>query len=812
MSSERHRKAAKRQRLRRAKHGKAQSLPRPIRLVVESFERVEQYAEVLDDPAAAAVLAEARVSEAAQSVARLTEHCDAFDVLEFIRLHNALANPDTYRETEHEGSAAVIELTALILAARGSRAGSPVPGGDPTPGPEQVVGGVEAAVRAAIDAGSMLIMFGSALDSDPFRQLSFGAVLREVSLRNVAYVHMVEDTLTAIFDEPNVEHACRAVMGCTVKQIRQVFAALQGLHEDAWNDRFTALKELGRLAESSAPEPDDLPPEVLARGGELWAKVWNNPAGCSTFADDVIAQRANLDIGTVRTVLDLFTTPLTARPPEEAALEFFQGRSPLRVRPILRDPGGSSVVVHGGLLIPAIRERVEEALRADQLAWDIYSKHRGRYLEVAAADLVAAHLPGCASHLGLEYFVPAAATETGPAQYTKLVEGDGLLIVDDVAVVIECKAVALRAPSRTGDPLRLRQDLRRIVTDAAEQSERLRRRILDDGGLRLRDNSWLDLTTVREVHTIAVSLEDLSGIATVTTHLVAAGLLTDDSLPWTVSLHDLRIISEVIDRPAELLLYLRRRTEPDITRRFHAVDELDFFLHFFASKLYAEHDPELTHRELPQLGAPSVRDKRKYRQQALEFITSHTDSLDAWYMYRLGHRRTPAEKPRLNADQALLRVVDELAARREPGWLAMSATLLNGNTATQRRFAQIGERLVAQTRADGRPHSVTMPGGTRRGNSFLLAWGTADPHVAAAAARTHMASYVTAKKHQMQLDRALGLLYDSDTGGLAATVYDNRRPGADEALDLETTGLKGVEAFRTMPPRPAQRRRRKGKR
>src|SRR5262249_9097822 len=120
MSSERRRKARKRQRLRQANHAMAQGLPRPIRLVVESYERVEQYAEVVDDPDAAAARAEARVSEAAQSVARLTEQCDALDVLEFVRLHNALANPETYRETEHEGSAAVIELTALILAARGS--------------------------------------------------------------------------------------------------------------------------------------------------------------------------------------------------------------------------------------------------------------------------------------------------------------------------------------------------------------------------------------------------------------------------------------------------------------------------------------------------------------------------------------------------------------------------------------------------------------------------------------------------------------------------------------------------------------------
>jgi hypothetical protein len=63
----------------------------------------------MDNPAAAAALAEARVSRAAQTVARLTEHCDAFDVLEFVRMHNALARPETDQETEHEGSATVID-------------------------------------------------------------------------------------------------------------------------------------------------------------------------------------------------------------------------------------------------------------------------------------------------------------------------------------------------------------------------------------------------------------------------------------------------------------------------------------------------------------------------------------------------------------------------------------------------------------------------------------------------------------------------------------------------------------------------------
>jgi hypothetical protein len=123
VSTQKRRKAAKHRKLRRANQAVAPDpdLARPIRLVIEGFERVEQYAEVLHDPTAAVALAEARLSVAAQSIARLTAPYDAFGVLEFIRMHNPLADPETYRETEHEGSAAVIELTALIVAAREPR-------------------------------------------------------------------------------------------------------------------------------------------------------------------------------------------------------------------------------------------------------------------------------------------------------------------------------------------------------------------------------------------------------------------------------------------------------------------------------------------------------------------------------------------------------------------------------------------------------------------------------------------------------------------------------------------------------------------
>jgi hypothetical protein len=69
-------------------------------------------------------------------------------------------------------------------------------------------------------------------------------------------------------------------------------------------------------------------------------------------------------------------------------------------------------------------------------------------------------------------------------------------------------------------------------------------------------------------------------------------------------------------------------------------------------------------------------------------------------MHRLGYRRSTAGKPCMNADPGLLQLVDVLTARREPGWLAMSATLLNGDTATQHRWpvsVSVLSRKPAQT-------------------------------------------------------------------------------------------------------------------
>jgi hypothetical protein len=792
-------------------------LPRPLRLVGENATNLARYVRLADgDLLAASVAALDDAIKSARRITELAEPFDAFDVLECVQLNQALVNPETYRETEHEGSAAVIELTALILSCRGHRGGTRPDEDGHRARPDHAIDEVLAIGRSALAAGSMAAMLNALANHGAQGSIPLGAVLREVFVRNLSYDHMVIDTLGAIFDVPWLEEACRSVIGCTVREIRVVFAALESLHERAWGARFNSLGnflELARTeaARAAADREYGVSPEVNTEALALWAQAWADPGDASTWSTDAIAQECGLAHAVVKAVLGLFSVDMSERAVEDPVRGFFEGRSPFRTVPILRDPAGSSVVVHGGLLVPAIRERVEDQLEGAAV-WPRYVKHRADHVEREALRLLQPHFPTCVVHSNLKYFVPnpkAVRPQTVPTDYTKLVEGDGLLVVDDVALIVEAKAGSITELTRTGDNQRLESDLRKLVTKAAEQAERLRERIDADHGLRLRDGSWLDLSQVREIHSIAVSLEDLSGIATVTSELVRAGLLTTPHLPWTVSLHDLRIVTELVARPAEFLLYIRRRTEPEVTSRFHAVDELDFFLEFYAGRLYVEPDPEVVRAERPLFGEPTVAVKRRFNGQGLTFITSRTDQLDAWYFHERGIRQSPADKPRLKANPELCALVDAIAALRGPGWLRIGTTLLDGSGAVQRSFARYARDPVDLSRSDGRPHTMCVAGGSRADDSWVLVWASTDPRGRPSQTVSRLGEYVSAKKHQVQAALGAGLLFDStDVSTPLLTHFDNRVPSNDDQLDalVKMFNLRPVDRrLNVMIPTPGRR-------
>ena len=427
-------------------------------------------------------------------------------------------------------------------------------------------------------------------------------------------------------------------------------------------------------------------------------------------------------------------------------------------------------------------------------------------------------LPDATVLRGFEYYVPAnESEEAGPVEgYTKRVESDHLFILDDVAIIVEDKAVAIAPAARAGNTRRLRNDLTRIIKRAVSQARRLRDRIEADRGLRLHGVEWMDLSSVREIHIVAVSLDDLAATTTGTAELIKAGFIDKDCIAWTVSLHDLDLIVELIDHPSEFLLYLRRRTDPLTTVIYTAPDELDLFLHFQQKGLYVEPDPDELRKQFPYLPAITAAERRRFKRQAPEYITSLTDQLDAWHQQRVavesGNSHGTGEATKLNfaktltvkkpamAPSPLRDLLDELKANRAFGWLSIGATLLSGAKTTQEQMVRIPRALLENPFRDGRGRSVTIPIVDVRGDGWILAWITRPPTKDFEEFVHEMSTYIQAKAHQWGMRRATAFLYDETTHALVYTLYESHLGDLKPEVEAALSKLRPVDALSAPHP------------
>lgn len=780
-----------------------------MRLIAETFEELGTYLATADSFESAAALASQRLHEAAEVIATAMAGYDSLDVAEAMAFLTLFADPETFSEADHEGNLGALELVMLIAGSRTvlEQAGSP---GTPSAEGPPNMPLIRATADAALEAGLFRNQFLIAEDTHPTAELSSRLTTQEANLRSTSYPHMVRDTLHALLDAPEIDVDLDAVAGFNARELLAVVDELGAIRNAGWNARRRTALELAFQGGDVQQEP------TAERLFVAQAALWANPSEVAVLDSASIAAVTDVAVERVNTILDFFTSDVSHLDVDTLTEQFFGGVNPLRLRPILRHPSGRLYLTNDALIVPAVRERVEEAFKtATNRSFDRYVRRRGVVIEAAALELLRSIFPSSEVRGSFKYFVPKDDTERVPGKYSARVEGDGLLLIDDVALVLEVKSGALSNSARTGDVASLRDNLTKLLTAAADQADRTRARITEDRGLRLGDGSWLDLSRVREIHTIVVTLEDLGGLTALTDDLVTAGVLPQVLLPLTISLHDLRVIAELVQRPAEFLLYLRRRTLPELTRQFLAPDELDLYMHMLQQGLYVEPDPDRLAAEVPH-HTVTVAERRRFKAQTPQWLTTRTGPLDAWYFYRLGQRQTTAPQPQLQGDARLQALVDRVTEGAEPGWLAISTALLSCSRATQHAFAGYAASLAAKTRSDGRPHTVTNVFGDRAQTTIILTFATAPAAVGASLERWRVSAgrYITAKKHQLQLIRGAVLLFDTD-GNYLESVFRNTRPQPDSALDADVIalGLRPVDqmnasqASMTAARKAARRRR-----
>lgn len=645
--------------------------------------------------------------------------------------------------------------------------------------------------------------------ADDLDLLAFSARSTSVWIRSTSYPDMVQSTYDALFGQEEVRDALTAHLGFNEGDAVAVLACLHDLQVARMNDRleagFRSLFDAYEASGRGAMSPDA---ETRNQARAANNVGWQPTADLVAIPSAEIADSLGRDVAVVEAVLNRFALNLGGSTARESLEAFIGGDNPLRTNPVVRTRRGTFMLVHDSLVSPAIRENLEQELKALP-EWERYQKWRGTLLEDLGRAAFERLLPGVITYASFDYFVPASAPEAAglPTGYTKKVEGDLLFLLDDAAVIVEAKAVAITPESRAGETRRLRRDLTGIITRASEQASRLQERLENDGGVRLHQEGWLDLSHVREIHTVALSLEDLSGVATATSDLVAAGVLDAEHIPWVVSIHDLQLIARIVERPAEFLLYLRRRRDPEVSLAYTAPDELDLFLYFYEAGLYVSPDPNIMVAELPYLTAPRTADVRRRTQQRPILITSRTDPLDAWHYAQLDPDGPVIAKPELTGSP-MTDFVDELQDRKPFGWLSIGATLLSASTKAQADMVRIPKKLLAAPDARGRERTQTVPLGTRLSDAWLLVWMTKPalqtlPHVADLAR-----DYVRAKKYQLKFNRGAVFIFDQESAALLEVIYDGNLPTPDPDMDRLIVGLFPPDKMSSPPPptrRPATR-------
>ncbi|OIN80209.1 hypothetical protein [Mycobacterium malmoense] len=742
-----------------------------------------------------------RVREEIAVIVEQMAAADAFDLIELMRLHEVPISPVLGLEPGFEGSGAALEMVALILTCRASRQATN-PGRADTPNPHELIPALHDAAMRLLRLTTFYVMVSARFSEEPLAALAAEYQANVVNVRTMQYPRLQDQQNAALLAGDRMRSVVESALGFSYEQFVDVRDAIA----DLYSDRFMASRDETAAIVEEYRTPDAAPPEVGERFGAAMMQMMFLPGERAQFTAADLADRVDLDIDALQSILGTFSIGFSERDPGDAIVAFLRGDNPTRTAGLVTDGQGNYVIAGNPIGTDALRYVVEEALK-DGPKWNAYDKARTAVSEGLAIAGIEKLLQTKAQYRGMKYFAPQEGvdeSQLGPGctaltEVGKETECDGLFIIDDLALCVEVKGRSVADQARRGDVRRLARELSNIVGSAATQARRLEKLIEINGGIWMSDRTWLDLEFVREIRSVAICLDDIGPLAIAMDDLRRAGILDDDKLPWITSLHDLSVIAQVIDRPAEFLLYVRRRSDSGIAKLFRATDELDLFMLFLSDDhLYVEPDPDHVASIHPMAPKPTKAARRRFRRsQHLTRVLTHTDPLDAWMYHEDGSSPFPAEKPTFASNAFVLNLIDDLTIRRPRGWLRVTCDLLAASGESQANLERAIKSVIGATRRDHRRHTAMQAFAGLWGLPVVIA-GSCPIGTPPSKAVEDLAIYAKAKKHQLKSDRAVSISFD-EAGEICGITYLNGPVRDDPEMD------ELVERLQLQAPRQQSR-------
>lgn len=389
------------------------------------------------------------------------------------------------------------------------------------------------------------------------------------------------------------------------------------------------------------------------------------------------------DVSTLpKEVLSLLSVKPGEQPLDQLTGPNYEDLSPLSTdiehyKPFLEIDGKFYTFYHAGF-----EDRIAEIIEAElnktyPKQRSSIEKVRSDYIEKESVELLSGIIKPSYSALNLFY--------PNPDEKGHLTELDGFLEVGDVLILVEVKSGGISAGMSRGAPVSLEKDLKDLIFEGQRQSERAERYIKSADKVKFYDHTGkrvlhtVEYKKFRKIFRIVITRENLGWIGAGLAKLSVLDPSLSASLPWQVSVDDLRAVTDLFDgKSVEFEHYLEVRLLAGENTVLSQHDEIDHIALYNAMNYYHKNISDSANRVM---------------------FSAYSLPIDRYFMDKLaGNSPT---RPEQAMPKELRSLVDALEVSSSPRRFEVGSFLLGYDGNQRKDAAKHLKKVLGQQRANG---------------------------------------------------------------------------------------------------------------
>ncbi len=315
---------------------------------------------------------------------------------------------------------------------------------------------------------------------------------------------------------------------------------------------------------------------------------------------------------------------------------------------------------------------------------------------------------------------------------------DVLILSDRKVFIFQCKTKRLSYESRNGvDFEKLKIDFEKGIKESFRQSINAKKYLLSTEFPKviIDDNEIIiDQSQITKFVLISVTFQSYQNLTTRLANLDdSLDISIENQYPWAISLFDLEILCEILDKPYLFIHYARRRTQIEKTKFKILGDEVDLLGFYLDQGLYFEGDD--------------------FKKLDMMILSGYSDDIDEYFFKKYETKKNP-KKPGMNFSKIEKKYIESINKLKVPFKTDCILRLLDMSNESRETILNNFELLKKRTIRNGKMQTMsTIMKDRKFGFSFVVL----NPDATQKDLYRQLFSYSSMKKYEERCNEWVGI-------------------------------------------------------